>query len=143
MARPVYDFRFQDEDEVEPPLTRKHDLRLSITLRRTGWIATGCRGVLYHQTTALWLKIANEKEIECDFATITEVELGNVLDKCTWIFVIRMARCTREAVCWVFELPYIGILRRTRPEAKLRRVQRATRVQKTFFLRSCHPDNLT
>ena len=42
-----------------------------------------------------WLKIANEKEIECDFATITEVELGNVFDKCTWIFV-KEWRCVLE-----------------------------------------------
>ena len=74
---------------------KQHDLRLSITLRWTSWTAIG-EG--YRQTTASWLKIANEKEIECDFSTITEVELGNVFDKCTWIFVKRMTMCAREAV---------------------------------------------
>ena len=46
------------------------------------------------QTNDKWLKIAKdyfkEKEIECDFATITEIELGKrIFDKCrpTWNFI--------------------------------------------------------
>ena len=46
------------------------------------------------QTNDTWLKIAKdyfkEKEIECDFATITEIELGkHVFDKCRprWNFI--------------------------------------------------------
>ena len=78
---------------MEPPLTKK---------ARFASVDNTAMDQLDRDTTAKWLKIPkdyfNEKEIEYDFATITEVELGNVFDKCTWIFVKSVARCTREFI---------------------------------------------
>ena len=83
MAGPVYDFRFQDEEqlEVEPPLTKARFASVDKRCDGPAGPQQGAEG--YRQKTAKWLKIANEKEIECDFAMIAEVELGNVFDKCT------------------------------------------------------------
>ena len=78
---------------------KQHDLCLSITLRWTSWTAIGCRGVPSNDCLVVEDSQRESKEVECDFATISEVELGNVFDKCTWIFVKRMTMCTREAVC--------------------------------------------
>ena len=69
----VYDFRFQDEEELEVEQVappKTHDLRPS-----------------------------RRKKSNVTLPPKRRSSLAGIFDKCTWNFVKRMARCTREAVC--------------------------------------------